>query len=149
MRPSLLFNRTTIILMTTFVSWRLNILCFKIITLFSWLYLRVGILLTYGKHLHDCIISLREEVLAHKISLTITIIYWNACTKPGMWAVMYLWASFYNFSIGFWKWSNSVVFFVYYWFPDTEFEICQITPFNTRFIQHLLISIHWVCVPLH
>jgi hypothetical protein len=34
------------------------------------LYMRVGILLTHGKHLHDCIISLRRVVKALKIRLT-------------------------------------------------------------------------------
>jgi len=32
---------------------------------------RVGILLTCGKQLHDCIISLRGEAKAHKRSLTL------------------------------------------------------------------------------
>ena len=58
---------------TTSVSRRLKILfimfkiiVFFVITLFSRLYVRVGILLTCGKHLHDCIISLSEKVWAHK-----------------------------------------------------------------------------------
>jgi len=38
--------------------------CF-IITLFSLLYARGGILLTYGKNLHDHIIGLRVEVWSH------------------------------------------------------------------------------------
>jgi hypothetical protein len=45
----------------------LKIIAFFIITL---LYVRVGILITYGKHFDDCIISLRGEVWAHKTSLT-------------------------------------------------------------------------------
>ena len=76
---TILFNKSNIILMTTSVSPRLNIFCimfkiiaFFIITLFARLYARVGILLTYryGKHLHDCIISVRGEVCAHKPGLT-------------------------------------------------------------------------------
>ena len=76
------------------------------------------------------IISLRGEVWAHKTSLTPTTFYWSACTKPEKWAVIYLcvrgidFASFCNFSIGFWWYfwfffsrflncSNSVVFFVF------------------------------------
>ena len=62
--------------MTNSVSRSLNIFCimFKIIaffimTLFARLYVRVDILLTCGKHVHDGIISLREEVWAHKTSL--------------------------------------------------------------------------------
>ena len=47
-----------------------KIIVFFIITLFPQLYVRVGILFTYGKHLHDHIISQRGEVWAHTISLT-------------------------------------------------------------------------------
>ena len=42
--------------------------------------------------------------------------YWNVCTKPGKWTFMYLCVrsiylfSFYDFFIGLWKWSDSVVF---------------------------------------
>ena len=74
---SALYIRINIIHMATSVSRRLNILCivFKIIalfliTLFARLYVRVSILLTCGKHLHDCIISLRREAWAHTTSLT-------------------------------------------------------------------------------
>ena len=74
--PSALFNRNNSIHMTTFVSWRLNILCimFKIIvvfitTLFARFYERVDILLTNGKHLHGRIISVRGGVWAHTTSL--------------------------------------------------------------------------------
>ena len=64
--------------MTTSVSQRLNILsimfkiiAFFMITLFARIYVRVGILLTCGKHLpmHDRIISLTGEACAHKTSL--------------------------------------------------------------------------------
>lgn len=41
----------------------------SIITPFAWLYVRVGNLVTCGKHVHDGIISLRGEVLAHMTSL--------------------------------------------------------------------------------
>jgi hypothetical protein len=45
---------------------------FKIftLTLFSRLYLRISILLTCGKHLHDRIILLRGNLWSHKTSLT-------------------------------------------------------------------------------
>jgi hypothetical protein len=39
-------------------------------TLFTRLYVRFGILLTCGKHVHDRITTLREEVWAHTIGLT-------------------------------------------------------------------------------
>ena len=39
----------------------------------SHFYVRAGILLTCGKHLHDRIISLREEVWADKTSLTLPL----------------------------------------------------------------------------
>ena len=53
-----------------------KIRAFFITTLFAWLYVRVDILLTCGKHLHDRIISLRGEiwtgeVWAHKTNLTL------------------------------------------------------------------------------
>lgn len=38
-------------------------------TLLSWLCVRVGILLTWGNQLHDCIISQRGEVWVHNTSL--------------------------------------------------------------------------------
>ena len=44
-----------------------------IITLFTQLYVRVGILLTSGKYLHDHIISLRGEIRANKTCLTLPL----------------------------------------------------------------------------
>ena len=44
------------------------------------------------------------------------ILHWTVCTKPGMWAVMYMCKAYrsylciYDVYIGFWKCSNSVVF---------------------------------------
>ena len=71
------FFYNNIIHITTFVWWRLNVLyimlkiiAFFVIPLFARLYVRVGILLTRGNHLHDRIISLRGEVLAHYPKLT-------------------------------------------------------------------------------
>ena len=57
-----------IIHITTSVWRRLNV--FFIITMFTLLYVRVDILLTRGNHLHDRIIALRGEVLAHNPRLT-------------------------------------------------------------------------------
>ena len=48
--------------------------CF-IITLFARLYVRVGVLLTCGKHVHDRIILLRGEVWAHKAILPPPLFY--------------------------------------------------------------------------
>ena len=70
----------------TFVSLILNLLCimFKIIaffrTLFARLYVRIGILFTCGKHLHDCIISLRWDAWVNKMTsnLTLATLYWSA-----------------------------------------------------------------------
>ena len=58
--------------MTTSVSRRLNILiiAFFIKTLFTQLYVRVGILLTRGKYLHVRIISIKWNFCDHKTSLT-------------------------------------------------------------------------------
>ena len=63
--------------MTTSVSRRLNVLwimfkiiSFFIIALFAQLYVRVGIILTCGKHLHDRITAVRWEVCTHKTGLT-------------------------------------------------------------------------------
>ena len=47
----------------------LKIISFFIITLFDRLYVRVGILLICGKHVHDRIISLRGGVWVHKANL--------------------------------------------------------------------------------
>ena len=46
-----------------------KIIAFFIMTLFARLYVRVGILLKCGKHLHYHIISLREEVCGIKLVL--------------------------------------------------------------------------------
>jgi hypothetical protein len=70
-------------------------------TLFARLYVRVDILLTCGKHVHDRIISLREEVWAYKTSLIqpplIEVSVPNQehgpsciCLLVISWAVMYL-----------------------------------------------------------
>ena len=70
-------NRTDIIHMATHVPRRLNILCimFKIIAFFiitrsARLYVNVGYIYIYEKHMDDRIISLRVELSAHKTSLT-------------------------------------------------------------------------------
>ena len=39
------------------------------IVLFDWLYVSAGILMTFGENLHGRIISLREEISAHKARL--------------------------------------------------------------------------------
>ena len=106
MFSSALFNRTNNIHMTNSMSWRLNILCkmFKvialfIITLFTLLYVWVGILFTHGMQLQDGIISLRRGVLANKTSLTPPLFfYWSVNTKPGKWVVMHICVSGLDFA---------------------------------------------------
>jgi len=109
-----------------------------IITLFAWLYVRVGILLTCGKHLHNFIISLTWEVWAHITSFT--FFYWSVYAMSGKWVVVYLcvkgmnFASFYDFDIWFWNGSSSVVFLVLHFIPcDFSFanviRMCDITTF--------------------
>jgi hypothetical protein len=103
--------------------------------------MRVDILLSCGKHIHDCIISFTGDAWAHKTSLTPShFFYWSACTKPGKWDVicMYLYirgidfVSFYDFLLTFrtvptvWCFSFlSLLFFPHY---ITTFKIPHITP---------------------
>ena len=69
---------------------------------------------TCGRHSHNRIISLRGEVWTHKTSLTPPLFLLSACTKPGKCTVMYfcvrdiVFASFYDFSVGFRNFSDSV-----------------------------------------
>jgi hypothetical protein len=63
-----------------------------ITTLVTQLYVRIGILLTYVKYLHDRIISLRGEVLVYKTILTPPLCIEDPCTKPRKWAVMHMYA---------------------------------------------------------
>ena len=49
-----------------------KIIAFCIITMFTRLYVSVGILLPYGKQLYDRAISLRGDDFAHKTSLAMT-----------------------------------------------------------------------------
>ena len=53
-----------------------------IITLFARLYVRVVILPTRGKHLHDRIISLKREYKTKIISLSLHVLL-KSCTTPG------------------------------------------------------------------
>jgi hypothetical protein len=43
-----------------------NVHDYNVITLLAWIYVRVGILLTCGKHLHDHIISLKGDAWGKK-----------------------------------------------------------------------------------
>jgi hypothetical protein len=69
-----------------------------------------------GKHLHERIISLQEEIWAHKTSLTPSLCFIEV---PVSSQIMYLcvvginFASFYNYAIVFWNCSDSVVHFVF------------------------------------
>ena len=78
--------------------------------------MRIGILLTCGKHLHDSIILLRGEVWTHKTSLSSPLFIGVPVPRKGSeWScicvLMVSFASFYVASIGIWKCSDSVVFF--------------------------------------
>ena len=53
----------------------LHIIVFFIITVFARLFVRVGILLTYGKHLHDRIISLERGVWFNNTNLILPPFY--------------------------------------------------------------------------
>ena len=86
----------------------------NVLILFSRLYMRLGIQLIYVKHLHDRIISLRNEQFS---STTLSSI---VCTKQGKLSVKYLcvrsisFTSFYSFSY-FDIWTTStVLFFVFF-----------------------------------
>jgi hypothetical protein len=112
---SALFNITNIH-MTSCVSRWLNILCimfkiiaFLIIMMLARLYVIVGILLAWGKHLHDCISSQKREACTLKVYFNPATFYWRLCTKQGKWAVMYFcvkginFDTFYNSGITFWS----------------------------------------------
>ena len=53
------------------------------------LYIRVGILLTCGKHLHDRAISQIGEDWSHETNLTKPLVYYCACTKTENWFMVY------------------------------------------------------------
>ena len=104
--------------MTTSVSRRLNIhiLCiefktiaFLTIMLFAWLYVMISILFTRGKHLYDCIISQRGQLLTYITSLA-----------PPLFTEVPILSLFLRFSVGFWKCSDSAVFFVF----KVSYPIC-------------------------
>ena len=68
----------------------------------SYEYLRIGFILTCGKHLLDSIISLKGGVWAQKkTKFNLTIFYWNASERPGKWAVMYMCVRGMNFAFVF------------------------------------------------
>ena len=121
-----MFNKSNIILMTTSVSPRLNIFCiifkiiaFFIITLFARLFVRVGILLTYGKHLLDRIISLRGEVCTHKPGLTtprfieVPDLYHTRKVDGHVYVGLGNWFCFFQ-QLWFGNHSDIVVFFLFY-----------------------------------
>ena len=61
------------------------------------------------------IISLWREAWVHKNSLIPPLFfYWSTCTKPGKCVKGIDFASFYDFDIGFWNCSNSMVFLVFH-----------------------------------
>jgi hypothetical protein len=76
-----------------------------------------------------------------------TYCYWSAWihTKPGRWAVMYMCfrgihlTSFCEFSIGFWNFSDIVVFFVFHSIQSDKVKH-HLTCFNNIFSNNELIS---------
>ena len=78
----------------------------------------VSILLTCGKHLHDRIKSLRGKSWAHKTSLTPRL-FIEACepSQESDLSCICVGVSMLSLSIGFWKCSDSVVFFVFHFIP--------------------------------
>ena len=82
-------------------------------TLLAWLYARVDILLACGKHLHDRIISLREDVWSTKLIWPrhFLLKFLKSCIY-----VLYDIdsACFYDFPIGFRNCSDSVQFVYFY-----------------------------------
>jgi hypothetical protein len=83
-----------------------QLIAFFIITLFTLLYVKVGILLTYWKHLHDYIISLSREVCARTTSIALPlIIEVSVLSLESEWSCICVVEvsidSFYDFSIGF------------------------------------------------
>ena len=118
LKPSAVFNRTTIIHMTIYVSRILNILfimgkirTFFIITLFARLCIRIGILFTCGKHRHNRIMSLRGK-------LNLPLYFLLKCLYKSRKYSGHLYVcsrgidvvSSYDFSIRFWSFSDSLVF---------------------------------------
>ena len=86
--------------------------------LFAQLCVRIGIILTCGKHMHVHFISLRGEVWSHKTSLTQQMfIEASVLSQESEQSYLCVWginfASSYEFFIGFLNCSVSVVFFVF------------------------------------
>jgi hypothetical protein len=67
------------------------------------LYARVDIVLIYGKHMLDCIISLQRDVLGHKIRLAPPL-FIEVLEK-----VIVINLCVYKFSVGFWNCSECVI----------------------------------------
>ena len=121
--------------MITSSWWRLNIstcimfkiLAFFIIMLYARLYVRVGISLTCGKHLHNLIICLRGLVHKTSLILPLSIEVSVAIQESGEFVyvcVRYIdYASVYDFFAGFWNCSNRMVFFVFIVFLITSINV--------------------------
>ena len=94
--------------------------------LYARLYVRVGISLTCGKHLHNRIICLRGLVHKTSLILPLSIEVSVAIQESGSscMCVRYIdYASVYDFFVGFWNCSNRVVFFVFIVFLITSINV--------------------------
>ena len=93
--------------------------------------MRVGILLTCGKHLHDSIISPRGEVWVHKTIVYVVKVHIYIPSRESehscnCWVRNINFASFYDFDIWFWNCSDSMVFFGFHIFAKSLQQILTI-----------------------
>ena len=123
---------------------------FMVTTLFLWfyMYLKVDILLTCGKHLQDRISSLKTKVWSHTTNLSSLPL--SACTNPETSAVMHIcvrvidFASFFDFSIGLGLWCLTPLSTIFqrYRFSIWFLELCGqcgIFWFSFYYIQLILV----------
>ena len=79
--------------MTTSVSEDVKVynIHYNICSIGYTMYVKSGILLTFGKHLHDRIISVREEIWALKTSLTLPLIEVTVPSQESEWSCICVW----------------------------------------------------------
>jgi hypothetical protein len=121
-----------------YIMHNVQFIAFFIITLFTLLYVKVGILLTYWKHLHDRIISLSRETCARKTSIALPLfIEVSVLSLESEWSCICVVEvsidSFNDFSIGFFNCSANVVFVVCHVNPLEKIQPCS-TPEDQRIV---------------